>query len=104
MPTYGNTHSSGSACGIQTTFFFRESRQLIKDAVGGSDKDAVLFIGSGCTAAISKMVAILGLHRSEKSLDKTLQCPFPGCRLNFIDQGSFKVYCPPYIFVKKNCL
>ena len=45
MPTYTNTHSSGSACGIQTTYFFREARALIKEELHGTSDDVVLFSG-----------------------------------------------------------
>lgn len=48
-PTYSNTHSAGSACGIQTTHFYHEARQLVKDELGGDDSDTLLFAGTGCT-------------------------------------------------------
>ncbi len=35
MPLYGNTHSTSSACGLQTSQFVEEARQTVKDAVGG---------------------------------------------------------------------
>ena len=47
MPSYGNTHSSASYCGTQTVFYCKESRELIRDAVHGSDKDVLIFCGSG---------------------------------------------------------
>ena len=46
MPTYSNTHSSGSACGIQTTYFFREAREIIKEELHASADDVVLFSGA----------------------------------------------------------
>jgi hypothetical protein len=49
MPTYTNTHSSGSACGIQTTYFFREARALILEELHGTTDDVVLFSGMSQT-------------------------------------------------------
>src|SRR4029077_13357771 len=34
----------------------------IRDAVGGDDETVVVFTGSGCTAAIDKVIGILGLR------------------------------------------
>eukprot|EP00035_Acanthoeca_spectabilis_P036582 m.40489 g.40489 ORF g.40489 m.40489 type:complete len:704 (+) comp8081_c0_seq1:84-2195(+) len=64
MPTYANTHSEGSACGGQSTRFYHEAREIIADAVNASEEDAVLFGGSGCTGAISKVIHLLGIERN----------------------------------------
>lgn len=64
MPTYANTHSEGSACGCQSTRFYHEAREIIADAVNASEEDAVLFGGSGCTGAISKVIHLLGIERN----------------------------------------
>ena len=61
MPTYANTHSSGSSCGIQTTHFYHEARELIKEELHGNDNDVVLFAGTGCTGAIAKLAHLLGV-------------------------------------------
>ena len=61
LPLYANTHTESSGTGLQTTRFREEARSIIRDAVGGSDDHAVVFTGSGCTAAIAKMVGILGI-------------------------------------------
>jgi len=68
LPLYANTHTTTSTCGLQSTCFRQEARQLIAQAcnarVGYSDKhaDVVVFAGSGSTAAINKLSLILGLH------------------------------------------
>ena len=68
LPLYANTHTTTSSCGLQSTCFRQEARQLIAQAcnarVGYSDKhaDVVVFAGSGSTSAINKLVLILGLH------------------------------------------
>lgn len=63
LPRYASTHSETSGTGRQTTRFREDARALIRDAVGGdADEHAVLFCGSGSTAAIDRMVHVLGLR------------------------------------------
>ena len=42
--------------------FREEARRIIRDAVGGSDEHAVIFCGSGMTAAIAKLIDVLNLR------------------------------------------
>ncbi|HEY7372355.1 MAG TPA: aminotransferase class V-fold PLP-dependent enzyme [Polyangia bacterium] len=62
MPFYGNTHTEASGTGRQTTRYREDARQIVRDCVGASDDDAVIFCGSGATGAINKMVDILGIR------------------------------------------
>jgi selenocysteine lyase/cysteine desulfurase len=62
LPLYANTHSESSGTGLQTTRFREEARRLIRDAVGGTDEHAVVFCGSGSTAAINHLVDVLNLR------------------------------------------
>jgi selenocysteine lyase/cysteine desulfurase len=62
LPLYANTHTESSGTGLQTTHFREEARDIIKRCVGGSDEHVVVFCGSGSTAAINKMIDILGLR------------------------------------------
>ncbi|MHB8460244.1 MAG: aminotransferase class V-fold PLP-dependent enzyme [Candidatus Limnocylindrales bacterium] len=62
LPLYANTHTESSGTGLQTTRFREEARRIIRDAVGGGDAHAVIFTGSGSTAAVNKLVAVLGLR------------------------------------------
>jgi selenocysteine lyase/cysteine desulfurase len=62
LPLYANTHTESSGTGLQTTRFREEARRVIRDAVGGTDDHAVVFCGSGMTAAINKLVDILNLR------------------------------------------
>jgi selenocysteine lyase/cysteine desulfurase len=63
MPLYANTHTESSGTGLQTTRFREEARSIIREAVGGSrDEHAVVFCGSGSTAAINKLVDVLQLR------------------------------------------
>jgi selenocysteine lyase/cysteine desulfurase len=62
LPGYANTHTESSGNGLRTTRLREEARSLIHDAVGGTDEHAVMFCGSGATAAINKLIGILGLQ------------------------------------------
>ena len=68
LPRYANTHSESSGTGLQTTRLREDARATIKAAVSGDDDTKVIFTGSGSTAAINKIVGILGL-RIPRELD-----------------------------------
>ncbi|POM65682.1 Cysteine desulfurase [Phytophthora palmivora] len=82
MPTYGNTHTTTSVTGLQTTSFREEARHIIANAVNANEsKDVVIFAGQGCTSAINKLVTALGInkgrrrHRASKR-PVIFTCPF----------------------------
>jgi selenocysteine lyase/cysteine desulfurase len=62
LPAYANTHTESSGTGRQTTRLREDARALIHEAVGGDDDTLVIFTGSGATAAVDKLVRILGLR------------------------------------------
>ncbi len=62
MPLYANTHTEASASGRQTTHFREEARQLVARGVGATERDAVIFTGSGATGAIDRLVGILNIR------------------------------------------
>jgi len=62
LPTYANTHTESSGTGLQTTRLREQARRIIRDALGGDDRNSIIFCGSGSTAAIDKLVGILGLR------------------------------------------
>jgi selenocysteine lyase/cysteine desulfurase len=62
LPLYANTHSESSGTGLQTTRFREEARRIIRDAVGGGPEHAVIFCGSGSTAAVNRIVEVLNLR------------------------------------------
>ena len=49
LPSYGNTHTTTSVTSLQTTLFRHEAREILRNSVGASEDDAVIFVGSGCT-------------------------------------------------------
>jgi selenocysteine lyase/cysteine desulfurase len=62
LPRYANTHTESSGTGLQTTRLREDARDIIRAAVGGDDETVVIFAGSGCTAAIDKLIGILQLR------------------------------------------
>jgi selenocysteine lyase/cysteine desulfurase len=62
LPRYANTHSESSGTGLQTTRLREDARRIIHESVNGDDDTVVIFAGSGSTAAINKLVGILGIR------------------------------------------
>lgn len=59
LPTYGNTHTTTSETAVQTATFREDSRKIIHKSVNAGDGDEVIFVGSGCTGAIQKLLSVL---------------------------------------------
>jgi selenocysteine lyase/cysteine desulfurase len=70
LPRYANTHTESSGTGLQTTRLREDARAAIHRSVHGTADTVVIFTGSGSTAAIDKLVGILGL-RIPADLDRT---------------------------------
>lgn len=68
LPLYANTHTETSQCSHQMTQFREEARDIIRNAVNASSDDCVLFVGSGCTGAIHKLIGGMNLHESTQPL------------------------------------
>jgi selenocysteine lyase/cysteine desulfurase len=62
LPRYANTHTESSGTGLQTGRLREDARRVIRDAVGGTEDDLVIFCGSGATAAVNKLIGILELR------------------------------------------
>jgi selenocysteine lyase/cysteine desulfurase len=62
LPLYANTHTESSGTGLQTSRFREDARQIIRRCLGATDEHAILFCGSGSTAAIDRLVGVLGLR------------------------------------------
>ncbi len=62
LPLYANTHTESSGTGLQTTRFREDARALIRRSTGATDEHAVIFTGSGSTAAIDKLIGVMGLR------------------------------------------
>ncbi|CAN1342763.1 Probable cysteine desulfurase [Linum perenne] len=61
LPHYGNTHTCDSYVGRRTTKMTEEAAAYIKGCLGGGEEDAILFCGSGSTAAIKRLQEVMGI-------------------------------------------
>ncbi|WOO77552.1 putative cysteine desulfurase [Vanrija pseudolonga] len=62
LPHYANTHSEASGTARQTTKFREDARAIVAREVGAGPDASVIFCGSGATAAIAKVIGLLGLR------------------------------------------
>lgn len=62
LPYYANTHTETSFTGAQSTAYREQARDIIRSAVNAADDDQIIFCGPGATAAINKLVDIMGLR------------------------------------------
>ena len=65
LPVYGNTHTSTTKTGRQSSDFVSEARTMVKSYLRCNDRgksaDRLLFAGCGATAGANRLVAMLGL-------------------------------------------
>ncbi|XP_042493019.1 probable cysteine desulfurase [Macadamia integrifolia] len=61
LPFYGNTHTSDSYVGHKTTKMVKEATRYIKNCLGTGPDDALIFPGSGTTAAIKRLQEVMGI-------------------------------------------
>ncbi|XVE86549.1 hypothetical protein DITRI_Ditri18aG0042100 [Diplodiscus trichospermus] len=61
LPFYGNTHTCDSYVGRRTTKMVHEASNYIKRCLGGGEDDAIIFCGSGTTAAIKRLQEVMGI-------------------------------------------
>jgi selenocysteine lyase/cysteine desulfurase len=62
---YANTHTEVSSTGRLMTRLRESARETIRRSVNAAAEDEVVFAGSGATAAVNKLVGLLGLRLSE---------------------------------------
>lgn len=65
LPFMANTHSEASYTGRAMTCLFEAAHARIRRSLNARDDDVVLFVGSGCTGAINRLIAVLGLRLPE---------------------------------------
>uniref|UniRef100_A0A0D3HS72 Aminotransferase class V domain-containing protein n=1 Tax=Oryza barthii TaxID=65489 RepID=A0A0D3HS72_9ORYZ len=61
LPFYGNTHTEDSHVGSKTTRLVHKAARYVKRCMGGGAGDALLFCGSGTTAAIRRLQEVIGV-------------------------------------------
>lgn len=65
-PFVGNTHSESTITGSLMTNAYHNAHAIIKKHVNADENDALLFVGTGMTAAVNKFQRILGLKIPDK--------------------------------------
>ena len=66
-PYYANTHTSISSTGRIMTEVREQARRVIARSVNAGADDVVLLVGAGATAAVNKLVGLLGLRSGGSS-------------------------------------
>ncbi|KAJ0041057.1 hypothetical protein Pint_27233 [Pistacia integerrima] len=74
LPFYGNTHSRDSYAGQRTTKMLQEASRYIKKSLGGGREDAIIFCGSGATAAIKKLQEVMGIAVTPIMRERLIKC------------------------------
>src|SRR5512137_1181219 len=64
-PVYANTHTAVATTGRVMNALREEARAAVARSVNAGPDDVVLFTGSGATAAVNKLVGLLGLRIPE---------------------------------------
>lgn len=65
LPYYANSHTAVSSTGRIMTALREQARQVVRRSVNAGHDDVVLFVGAGATAAVNKLVGLLGWKISE---------------------------------------
>ncbi|ESO93844.1 hypothetical protein LOTGIDRAFT_104877 [Lottia gigantea] len=63
LPEYANTHTTTSVTSLQTSLFRQQARDIIRSCCNANESDCVIFVGSGCTGAIDKILHSLDLSK-----------------------------------------
>jgi len=91
LPFYANTHSESSLTGRQSSRLREEARQTIKRAVNAGDDDALIFCGNGATAAINRLIAVLGLQLpTDRTLAQWLLARLPAAQRPAVFIGPYE--------------
>ncbi|XP_027074382.1 uncharacterized protein [Coffea arabica] len=74
LPVYGNCHSSDSYVGCRMTKMTHEVAKYVKKCLGGGEEDAIIFCGSGSTAAIKRLQEVIGVAVPSIIREKVSNC------------------------------
>jgi len=69
LPFVGNTHTETTITGTMMSKAYEEAKFIVKEHVHAGDGDALVFCGSGMTAAVNKLQRMLGLRVPERLMD-----------------------------------
>lgn len=76
LPFYANTHSESALSGRQTNALREQARRAIRQAINAGPEHALIFCGNGATAAINRLVDILGLRQDREERPVVLIGPY----------------------------
>nr|AEG74552.1 hypothetical protein [Phoenix dactylifera] len=88
LPVYGNTHTDDSFVGSKTTRMVQRAATYIKQCMGGGPNDALIFCGSGSSAAIKRLQEVIGIAVPPIMRDRVLQ--------SLRDEERWVVFVGPY--------
>ncbi|ETO36502.1 hypothetical protein RFI_00557 [Reticulomyxa filosa] len=103
MPSYGNTHTSSSLAGIQTTMLRKEARNYVHSQLHCRKSDSVLFVGNGATECINKFInmiklrdlcekysvhIVLGCYEHHSNLLPWKEMEIYGCKIRMIPEST----------------
>ncbi|KAA8531061.1 hypothetical protein F0562_005770 [Nyssa sinensis] len=74
LPYYGNSHTGDSYVGHRTTKRVHQAAEYVKRCLGGGPDDALIFCGSGTTAAIKRLQEVMGLTVPSILRERLLKC------------------------------
>lgn len=66
LPFYANSHTEASYCGSYMTRLRRDARAEIARIAGATERDAVIFAGSGATAGLNRLVSLMGVEQADR--------------------------------------
>lgn len=69
-----NTHTSDNYVGRRTTKMVHEASHYIKKCLAGGSEDAIIFCGSGTTAAIKRLQEVMGIAVPSILRERALKC------------------------------
>ena len=107
LPWYGNTHTVASGTARQSTHFREEARHIIRNYFNCTEANAVIFTGSGVTAAVTKFIGIIeagiregsfgaqsgGYLRSHLVEDRWGSLMCSACNVRVKNEAMFRSHC-----------
>jgi selenocysteine lyase/cysteine desulfurase len=70
----GNSHTTDSYVGQQTTKAMREAAEYVKKRMGGGDEDKIILCGAGMTAAVKRIQEVIGITVPSIRREQALKC------------------------------
>lgn len=67
LPYYANSHTRSSFCGAQMTQMREQARAEIAQSLQADENYSVVFTGSGATAAVNRLVKLLGVEEAVRA-------------------------------------